>query len=127
MTVDGIETEASPPSEAMVESSGSKRRRWLWIVAVSIGLVAVAGIAVAVLSDGAADDVADAGSLTTATVQRTDIVVTVTLSGTLGFGSTDTVIFRTSPVGVTVVTGLAAGVVTDIVDEGTVVTPGDVL
>ena len=127
MTVDGIETEASPPSEAMVESSGSRRRRWLWIVAVSIGLVAVAGIAVAVLSDGAADDVADAGSLTTATVQRTDIVETVTLSGTLGFGSTDTVIFRTSPVGVTVVTGLAAGVVTDIVEEGTVVTPGDVL
>jgi peptidoglycan hydrolase-like protein with peptidoglycan-binding domain len=126
MTVDDIEIELH--KELVVEPEQmSSKRRWPWLVVIGIGIAGAIGIAILMSSDGGSDDVAEAATLSTATVERTDVVAIETLDGTLGFGSTDTVAFRTSPVGVTTVTGLASGIVTSIVDEGAVIVPGDVL
>jgi peptidoglycan hydrolase-like protein with peptidoglycan-binding domain len=126
MTVDDIETELHEEL-AVSHDQASSRRRWPWLVAIGAGIAGAIGIAVLISSGGGSDDVAEAVSMSTATVERTDVIATETLNGTLGFGSTDTVTFRTSPEGVTTVTGLASGIVTWIVDEGAVIVPGDVL
>ncbi len=126
MAVDDIEFELREESVVEPEEVLSKRR-WPWLVAIGVVIAGAAVIAIAVSSGGGSDDVAEVTSLSTATVVRTDVVATETLSGTLGFGSTDTVTYRTSSAGVTTVTGFASGIVTWIVVEGTVIVPGDVL
>ena len=55
------------------------------------------------------------------------LVVTEDLSGTLGYGSADAITFRSSDDGVVVVSGLASGFVTDVVESGDIVVAGDVL
>jgi peptidoglycan hydrolase-like protein with peptidoglycan-binding domain len=136
MTIDDIEIEIhEEPSvttehedrSAAPEEVVTKKKRWLWVLAIVAGVVAIAAIAVAASSGNGSDDVTEFATLSTATVQRTDVIATETLSGTLGFGDTDTVAYRTSPLGVTTVTGLASGIVTWVVDEGAVIVPGDVL
>ncbi len=127
MTVDDIDIELREEAVMEADQVRSKRRRWPWVIAVAAVFAAIVAIVIAVSSSGDPADVAGAASLSTATVQRTDVVEIATLDGTLGFGSADTVTYRTSPVGVTTVTGLASGIVTWVVDEGTVIVPGDVL
>ena len=127
MTVDDVETDIHQEFAVESQQVTKRRRLWPWFVAAAIGLVAVVAVVVAATSDGGTDEVAQDTSLTTATVERTDVVATETLSGTLGYGSTDTVAYSTSPVGVTTVSGLASGIVTWVVDEGAVIVPGDVL
>ena len=65
--------------------------------------------------------------MNTAVVERTDVVATETLSGTLGFEASDPVTHRTSEQGITTVRGFASGVVTSVADEGVVLESGDVL
>ena len=90
-------------------------------------LLVGAGAWIVVASGEQSDDVALDSDVNTAVVQRSDVVLTEELSGTLGYGSVETIVFASSSDGVDVFKGLAAGFVTDIVDEGTVVTSGDVL
>ena len=136
MTVDDIEIEiheepsvATEHDERPVahERAATRKRRWPWVVAMVAVVAAVAAIAIVASSVNGSDDVLVSATVSTATVQRTDVVETETLGGTLGFGDTDTVTYRTSPAGVTTVTGLASGIVTWVVDEGAVIVPGDVL
>ena len=127
-----IHEESPTESDHMETAAGggeaiSKRRRWPWILAAAVVAVVLAVIAVAASSDGESENGAESASLSTATVERTDVIETETLNGTLGFGDTDTVTYRTSAAGITTVTGLASGIVTSVVAEGTVIVPGDVL
>ncbi len=106
------------------ETSG---RKWLWI-GIAVAVLVVGGIAIAVLAtNGTGDDSASELTLSTATVQRTDLVVTEELPGTLGYGAADPMTFRSSDDGVMTIPGLLTGTVTAIVAEGTVVEFGDVL
>lgn len=106
------------------ETSG---RKWLW-VGIAVAVLVVGGIAIAVLAtNGTGDDSASELTLSTATVQRTDLVVTEELPGTLGYGAADPMTFRSSDDGVMTIPGLLTGTVTAIVAEGTVVEFGDVL
>lgn len=127
MNADGMEIESNEHPALGPDPSSNKRGSWPWLVAAVLGAVAIATIAVSVTSEVGSEDDAGSAPLSTATVERTDVIETETLSGTLGFGSADTVIYRTSPVGVTTVTGLASGIVTWVVEEGSVIVPGDVL
>ena len=85
----------------------------------------VAGVVVATSGDNEEPEAETSAS--TATVEQTNVVVTESLSGTLGYGSADPIVFRSSADGVVTVQGLAQGFVTDIVDEGVVVASGEVL
>ncbi|MGI9528998.1 MAG: peptidoglycan-binding protein [Acidimicrobiia bacterium] len=104
----------------------ARSKRWWWVVG---GLVVVALIvAAAVVATSGDDEEPEAvTSLSTATVEQTNVVVTESLSGTLGYGSADPIVFRSSADGVVTVQGLAPGFVTDIVDEGVAVAAGEVL
>ncbi len=118
-----------PMSNGEMDSGRRQRRRRtsMWILGL-IAAVVIAALAVAVATRGGATDETQAdGSMNTATVMRTNIVVTEDLSGTLGYGASDPISFRSSSAGVVTVAGLASGFVTDVVDEGTFVTSGDVL
>lgn len=104
-----------------------RRKRWLWILAAALGVAVVVAVVVIASSGGESEGGDEAASLSTATVVRTDVVATETLNGTLGFGGTETVTYRTSVAGITTVRGLASGIVTSVVSDGTVIVPGDVL
>lgn len=103
-----------------------RSRAWWWILGIALILTAAA-IAILVAARGNGDDTDTAESMSTASVQRTDLVVTENLPGTLGYGSADTVTFRSSDDGVVQVTGLTPGFVTDIVEAGDILVAGDVL
>ncbi|GMQ94482.1 MAG: hypothetical protein BMS9Abin12_1974 [Acidimicrobiia bacterium] len=102
------------------------RRWWPWIVGA---LVIAAAVAVAVAVTSSSSTATDLGSkeFSTATVVQRNIVVTETVSGTLGYGDAEAIVFRTSPDGIETVYGGLAGVVTSGPDEGIVVTAGEVL
>lgn len=103
---------------------GKKR----WWIAGSVVLAAVVvgiGVGTVVASSEAEEEVTVA--MNTAVVERTDVVATETLSGTLGFEASDPVTHRTSEQGITTVRGFASGVVTSVADEGVVLESGDVL
>lgn len=104
----------------------SRRTVW-WILGaiVAVAAAAIAAVVVIVSSGGEAATTREA--VNTATVERTDVVVTDQLSGTLGYGASEQIGFVSSTDGVVSVTGLLSGFVTDIVDVGTIVEPGDVL
>jgi peptidoglycan hydrolase-like protein with peptidoglycan-binding domain len=93
------------------------------------GLVVVALLVAGVvaMTSGTDDEPEAATSVSTATVEQTNVVATETLSGTLGYGSADPIVFRSSADGVVTVQGLASGFVTDIVDDGVAVASGEVL
>jgi peptidoglycan hydrolase-like protein with peptidoglycan-binding domain len=102
------------------------RRWWPWIV-VLVAIVAVVAAVLAVTSSSGTSTEATDQEFSTATVKQLDLVVTETVSGTLGYGDAEAVAFRTSPDGVDNVYGALAGVVTSAPDEGVVVVAGDVL
>ncbi len=119
--------ESLPAEPAPVPSETGRRSKAAWWI-IGIGLiVAAAAVTIAVVANGDGDDTATTAPLNTATVQRTDLVVTDSLSGTLGYGSADTVTFRSSDDGVVEVTGLTPGFVTDVVGAGEILVAGDVL
>lgn len=60
-------------------------------------------------------------------MQQVDLVVTETVSGTLGYGDPEAIAFRTSQDGIDNVYGALAGVVTKAPEAGIVVVAGDVL
>jgi peptidoglycan hydrolase-like protein with peptidoglycan-binding domain len=127
MPGDDIEIEIHETLPERSETAGSDRKRWPWIAGIAVGVAVAVAAMFALPSNSDSDEAAPSSSLSTATVERTDVIATEELGGTLGFGATDTVTYRTSPSGVTTVTGLASGIVTWIADEGTVIVPGDVL
>jgi len=110
------------------ETSGErgKRRRWLWLVVV-LAVIAVVALMVGITNSDEPSVVDRSQELSTATVSRQDLVVTETVSGTLGYGNAAAIAFRTSPEGVDTVYGGLAGVVTSAPDEGIVIFEGDVL
>ena len=104
-----------------------RSRRW-WILVLIVLVVALATVAIVLALTRTDDDTTDdAATISTATVQRTDVIETETLPGTLGYGAAEQITFVSSNEGIVSVFGLAQGIVTDIVDEGTVVRSGDVL
>ena len=115
------ETDGAASAEPQHTSS-----TWRWIVA-AIVVVAALVVAIVVIVSGDGDDAATTETPTTATVERSDVVVTEQLSGTLGYGAAEQITFASSSDGIVTVFGLAQGVVTDIVEVGTIVRSGDVL
>lgn len=122
------DTEAPDTSPQGDRDAGApRRRRWVvWGIAIVVAALVVAAIAAVVTSGNGESDAAPV-EFNTATVQRTDVVVTEELAGTLGYGTAEQVAFRSSTDGVVTVAGLASGFVTDVVEVGTVVVSGDVL
>ncbi len=118
---DSVDREPSAPNEPPRRS-----RVWWWILAIVV-IAVVAALAILALGNGNGEDVEVPESMNTATVQRTNLIVTDALPGTLGYGSADTVTFRSSDDGVVQVTGLSPGFVTDIVEAGDILVAGDVL
>jgi peptidoglycan hydrolase-like protein with peptidoglycan-binding domain len=116
--------EDQPPANSHQPSA--RRKTW-WIVGISLLAAIVAGVAIGAIFASSEPEEETAVALNTATVERTDVVATETLSGTLGFESSDPVAHRTSTQGITTVRGFASGVVTSITDEGAVLESGDVL
>jgi multidrug efflux system membrane fusion protein len=110
-----------------VPGSGTRSRRWWWLGGVALVLLVGAAVWFLLANGAQSDDVALGSDVNTAVVQRSDVVLTEELSGSLGYGSVETVSFAASADGVDVFRGLAGGFVTDIVDEGTVINSGDVL
>ncbi len=124
LMTDTAQSEADTPTAETTEAA--PQRRWLWVVLAVIGIAAVIAVIVAATSGGS-DDGAAEETLNTATVQRTDVVAMETLSGTLGYGTAEAVVFQSSPDGVLTLEGIKQGFVTAIVDAGTVIESGDVL
>ena len=116
--------EVGPPTSDITRRPA---RRW-WIIA-AIAVIAIGACVAAFLAlMGNGDDDADPGAtVSTAAVERMDVVETETLPGTLGYGAAEQITFFSSTDGIVSVFGLAQGIVTDIVDEGTIVRSGDVL
>jgi len=110
------ETPAAPP--------GRWRLAWGVASAVVVVMVLIGAILVTTRS-GDGDETAT--PVSTASVRRTDIVATETLSGTLGYGTADPIVFATSEDGVSTVDGGASGTVTAIAEEGSTVDFGGVL
>lgn len=132
---DNLDMDSNPnspqqPERAVIAMSESEpepsSRRWWWIAAAFLAAAVVAIGVVAVVSGNDEEPEATA-TVSTATVEQTSVIVTEELSGTLGYGSADPIVFRSSADGVVTVQGLASGFVTDIVDEGVFVASGEVL
>ncbi len=136
-TTEPLDTEASvsvdSPASKTVGVDGDEpngqrgsRRWWPWVL-VTLAIVAVVAVVVAVTSSSGTSTEATSQRLSTATVQQLDLVVTETVSGTLGYGDAEAITFRTSPDGVDRAYGALAGVITSAPDEGVVIVAGDVL
>jgi peptidoglycan hydrolase-like protein with peptidoglycan-binding domain len=121
---DTIEAMDTDINQTVGERDG--RRRWPWIVGALL-TAAVVAVAVAVLSSSNTATEVGGRELSTATVRRLNLVVTETVSGTLGYGDAEAITFRTSSDGVETVYGGLAGVITSAPDEGAVVRAGEVL
>ncbi len=129
MTDLATESGEQTTDEATVDTTSSpvkKRRWWLWAI-IAIIVVAAVAAAVALLGSNGTEEADATAQVNTATVQRTDVIAIETLDGTLGYGTAEAIKFRSSSDGVTVVSGFASGVVTDIVSEGEFIASGDVL
>ncbi len=94
-----------------------------WIVGALLVAVVVA-IALAMTNSSDTSVTADSEELSTSTVRQQNLVVTETVSGTLGYGDAEAIAFRTSPAGVETVYGALSGVVTSAPNEGALVTAG---
>ncbi len=120
-TIDVVDTDIDDTRER-----AGKRRWWLWLI-IALAVAVVIALFVAV-TNSKEEVVANGGSeLSTATVTRQDLVVTETVSGTLGYGDSEAIAFRTSSEGIDTVYGGLAGVVTSAPSEGVVILEGDVL
>lgn len=102
------------------------KKRW-WIAGSVVLAAVVVGIGVGSVVASSEPEEEVTVAMNTAVVERTDVVATETLSGTLGFEASDPVTHRTSEQGITTVRGFASGVVTSVADEGVVLESGDVL
>lgn len=122
-----VDSEPTEDDHLPTPAPSTGRRRWIVGVALLIVVVAVGAIITAIVVSDSGDTEAAPAELTTATVERTDVIVTEELAGTLGYGTAEQVTFRSSADGVLTVAGLASGFVTDIVEVGEVVVQGDVL
>lgn len=123
---EGDATQATVDATHIAVKQRGGRRLWWLIAGVAVAALAVAA-AVVVASDDSDDMGGTPVELSTATVKRTDLIVTKALDGTLGYGRADQLVFRSTTDGVIMVHGLKSGTVTDVVDEGTTVTAGSVL
>ncbi len=116
------------PSAVSHQPSVRKRRGRVWWLVAGVAVVAIAvGIGIGIVVSSSDTEEVVAVTLNTATVERTDVVATETLNGTLGFEASDPVAHRTSPEGITTVRGFASGVVTSVVGQGEFIESGDVL
>ncbi|MGI9667187.1 MAG: peptidoglycan-binding protein [Acidimicrobiia bacterium] len=120
-TIDTSET----TSEADFEAEPVGKRRWPWIV-VGIVVVALTAAALAFVFTGS-EAPEEELALSTATVERSNLIAMETLSGTLGYGSADAISYQSSPDGIVTVEGLKAGFVTDVSDPEVIIESGDVL
>lgn len=124
-----LDTDTSEPLDTdMNQTTGERdgRRWWPWIVG-ALTIAAMVVVAVAVTSSSRTAAEVDGRELSTATVQRRNLVVTETVSGTFGYGEAEAITFRTSTDGVETVLGGLAGIVTSAPNEGAVVAAGEVL
>jgi multidrug efflux system membrane fusion protein len=128
-TIDSMDT---GPSEATDIDTGqprevrTSRRWWPWLL-VALLIAAAVAVVVAVTSSSSTSSDVGGQELSTVAVQQQNLVVTETVSGTLGYGDAEAITFRTSPDGVDTVYGALGGVVTSAPDEGVVIVSGDVL
>ena len=119
--------EANPAlTDAESAAAATKSRRWIWIVGIVVVVAAVAGVALTAGSNGSGD-VEEAAVVNTASVSRADLIVMEELDGTLGYGTADPIVFRSSADGVDRISVQASGTVTSVVEAGTTVNFGDVL
>jgi peptidoglycan hydrolase-like protein with peptidoglycan-binding domain len=128
-TIDSMEsgtTEVVNSEESQRNGTSTGRRWWPWIV-VALAVVAVVAVVVAMTNSSSTSSDIGGPELSTVAVQQQNLVVTETVSGTLGYGDSEAIAFRTSPDGVDNVYGALAGVVTSAPDEAVVLFAGDVL
>jgi multidrug efflux system membrane fusion protein len=118
--------ESAAPLIPETEEGHNDRKWWPWILGALLVVVAVV-VASAMTSSSDSSVAADGEELSTSTVRRQDIIVTETVSGTLGYGDAEDIAFRTSQIGVESVYGALAGVVTSAPSEGDVIAAGEVL
>ena len=104
-------TATEPLDTDMNQTTGERdgRRWWPWIVG-ALTIAAMVVVAVAVTSSSRTAAEVDGRELSTATVQRRNLVVTETVSGTFGYGEAQAITFRTSTDGVTTVLSGLSGV-----------------
>jgi len=117
------EEHAQEHPERTVRTAWSGAFRFVVLGAVLVVVVAV-GIVV-LSSNGTGESESDA--LNTALVQRTNVVETETLKGTLGYGAAEPIVFQSSADGIFTLKGIKQGFVTAFVDAGTVIESGMVL
>jgi multidrug efflux system membrane fusion protein len=125
-TVDNRRSDAIVADGDDATGQRGSRRWWPWIVGI-LAIAAVVAVVMAVTSSSSTSTETTNQEFLTATVKQLDLVVTETVSGTLGYGDAEAVNFRTAPDGVDTVYGALAGVVTSAPNEGIVVVAGDVL
>ncbi|MFV1999833.1 MAG: peptidoglycan-binding protein [Acidimicrobiia bacterium] len=113
-------------NEPPIGDSPRRSRLGWWIAGVLVLAAGVAVVAAVLASGGDTEAVADT-TLSVATVTQTDLVVTQDLDGTLGFGTAETLTFRSSNDGIVTYIGGGVGTVTWVVPEGSTVESGDVL
>jgi peptidoglycan hydrolase-like protein with peptidoglycan-binding domain len=123
--------EESEAADAITgESSGDgtprSRRPLLW-VGIGIAALAVVGaIGWLAATNGGDNEAAEETAANTASIQRTDLVVTETLDGTLGYGEGNPVIARADQEP-NVIGSSINGTITWAAPEGSVVSQGEVL
>lgn len=113
----------TPPA---ADSTAPRRsRRWWWIGGAVV--VVAAGIAIATTASSGSGAAEEVVALNTAPVTQANLVVTESMDGTLGYGTADPIVFRTSTDGIESISVQVSGTVTAVVAEGTTVEFGDVL
>lgn len=125
-SVDGQTNEASDDDAGRSKGQSGSKRWWLWVL-VALAVAAVIAVVIALTSPSRTSAEVTSEELSTATIRQMDLVVTETVSGSLGYGDAEAIAFRTSPDGVDSVYGALAGVVTSAPDEDVVIVAGDVL
>lgn len=122
--VDEIKGHGSEPPS----STEKKSRRGWWIAGgVVVLIAAAAGIGLAMSGSNGSADAEEAVVANTAAVTQSNLIVTEELDGTLGYGTADPIVFRSSSDGVDTISVQASGTVTAVVEERTTIEFGDVL
>jgi multidrug efflux system membrane fusion protein len=120
---------SNPPGDADSVLTAKKpwwRRASTWIVIVAI--LVVGAIAAWILSNNSASETTDTvAALKFAEVQRTTLEDVTTLDGTLGFVAGEPLVYAGSADGIVTVSAGAAGTITSLPAEGSVVEEGGIL